>query len=101
MFAVAPTDINWFSQLRQEGIHGQLANFWTPTPWNITKLSLGNKLCFMLKSPIRKIGGYGHFYSYQNMKASIAWEKWCPGADSNHRHEDFQSSALPTELPGL
>ena len=21
--------------------------------------------------------------------------KWCPGADLNHRHEDFQSSALP------
>ena len=27
-------------------------------------------------------------------------EKWCPRAESNHRHEDFQSSALPTELPG-
>ena len=27
-------------------------------------------------------------------------EKWCPGADSNHRHADFQSAALPTELPG-
>ena len=26
--------------------------------------------------------------------------KHCPGAESNHRHEDFQSSALPTELPG-
>ena len=26
--------------------------------------------------------------------------KWCPGADLNHRHKDFQSSALPTELPG-
>jgi hypothetical protein len=25
--------------------------------------------------------------------------KWCLGAESNHRHEDFQSSALPTELP--
>ena len=25
---------------------------------------------------------------------------WCPGADLNHRHEDFQSTALPTELPG-
>ena len=26
---------------------------------------------------------------------------WCPGAGSNHRHRDFQSRALPTELPGL
>ena len=25
---------------------------------------------------------------------------WCPRAESNHRHEDFQSSALPTELQG-
>ena len=22
-------------------------------------------------------------------------KQWCPGAESNHRHEDFQSSALP------
>src|SRR5215210_5156037 len=27
-------------------------------------------------------------------------EGWCPGAGSNHRHCDFQSHALPTELPG-
>src|SRR5579875_3177516 len=27
-------------------------------------------------------------------------KEWCPGAESNHRHADFQSAALPTELPG-
>ena len=27
-------------------------------------------------------------------------KKWCPRADSNHRHSDFQSLALPTELLG-
>ena len=25
---------------------------------------------------------------------------WCPGTESNRRHCDFQSHALPTELPG-
>ncbi len=26
--------------------------------------------------------------------------KWCPGAELNHRHEDFQSTALPLSYPG-
>jgi hypothetical protein len=29
------------------------------------------------------------------------FKKWCPGTESNRRHKDFQSFALPTELPGL
>jgi hypothetical protein len=27
-------------------------------------------------------------------------EKWWPGTELNRRHIDFQSTALPTELPG-
>jgi hypothetical protein len=34
---------------------------------------------------------------FQNNRLKAAW---CPGAGSNHRHCDFQSHALPTELPG-
>ncbi len=30
----------------------------------------------------------------------IQRDEWCPEADSNHRHADFQSAALPTELSG-
>jgi Pyruvate/2-oxoacid:ferredoxin oxidoreductase delta subunit len=29
-----------------------------------------------------------------------AFVVWCPEAESNHRHADFQSAALPTELSG-
>ena len=34
------------------------------------------------------------------MEKEIGIKSWCPGAGSNHRHRDFQSRALPTELPG-
>jgi hypothetical protein len=34
--------------------------------------------------------------SLQHSKERGVW----PGTESNCRHEDFQSSALPTELPG-
>ena len=27
--------------------------------------------------------------------SALFMKKWCPGADSNHRHADFQSAALP------
>ena len=36
----------------------------------------------------------------QEVRCFIGELEWCPGAESNHRHRDFQSRALPTELPG-
>jgi RNA polymerase sigma-70 factor, ECF subfamily len=43
-----------------------------------------------------------YFYSYglrgalHRLHCSLEW----PGTESNRRHADFQSAALPTELPG-
>src|SRR5258708_11289082 len=38
---------------------------------------------------IRKTSSFSHLFL-----------EWCPGTESNCRHADFQSAALPTELPG-
>lgn len=75
MFAISPTDVEWFKFLRTEGLNSEI-NFWTPTPWNVSRLASGDKLYFMLKSPIRKIGGYGQFVEYKNMSINDAWNKY-------------------------
>jgi len=75
MIGIAPTDNDWFNQLRQRDTVSKI-NFWTPTPWNIKKLKQGERLYFLLKSPIRKIGGYGFFYEYENITISEAWKKY-------------------------
>ena len=72
MFAIAPTDNNWFEFLKKYQFNS-FVNFWTPTPWNITGLSKNSKLYFMLKSPVRKIGGFGEFEEYKNITAEEAW----------------------------
>ena len=75
MFAISPTDIDWFKFLRNEGLNTEI-NFWTPTPWNVSKLESGDRLYFMLKSPIRKIGGYGQFLEYKNTTVNQAWNEF-------------------------
>ncbi|GBH14492.1 hypothetical protein KPSA3_00382 [Pseudomonas syringae pv. actinidiae] len=37
---------------------------------------------------------------FQVCLASPENERWCPETESNRRHGDFQSPALPTELSG-
>ena len=35
----------------------------------------------------------------RDQRALSEWKEWCEGAELNRRHTDFQSVALPTELP--
>ena len=44
---------------------------------------------------------YGQQKSHSGKKWLTCCFDWWPGTESNRRHKDFQSSALPTELPGL
>ncbi|SMC95081.1 HNH endonuclease [Pedobacter nyackensis] len=72
MFAISPTDNNWFYYLKKNNFNSTV-NFWTPTPWNIKGLNKGDKFFFMLKAPIRLIGGFGEFVEYKNLTAEQAW----------------------------
>lgn len=40
------------------------------------------------------------FGESQRLFRGIEYKKWCPETESNRRHRDFQSLALPTELSG-
>jgi putative restriction endonuclease len=75
MIALATIDIDWFRQLRSRQPSGPV-KFWTPTPWNVRGVKPGGLLYFLLKAPYRKIGGYGQFVSYENMKLSEAWNRF-------------------------
>jgi putative restriction endonuclease len=75
MFSISPTDKNWFDFLKDSELNSYV-NFWTPTPWNVRNLSLGNRFYFMLKSPIRKLGGFGEFQEYKNLTALQAWNEF-------------------------
>jgi hypothetical protein len=72
MFALAPTDIDWFLNIRSVP-GGPKANFLTPTPWSIKGWKPGDRLYFLLKSPIRKIGGWGVFCRYNDMTIEQTW----------------------------
>ena len=73
--AVALTDYEWFTYLGAHPTTGEI-NFWTPSPWNLTGLEPGDRYYFLLKSPIRKIGGFGHFVRYTNLTVAEAWDEW-------------------------
>ncbi len=78
MIAIAPTDHDWLENLTAE-LSPSVVNFWTPTPWNLTRLSEGDRFHFLLKAPYRKVAGYGDFLYYENMSAKEAWNRFGKG----------------------
>lgn len=90
MFAISPTDNHWFNFLKGSGLNSNV-NFWTPTPWNLKKLNPGDRLYFMLKSPIRKIGGFGEFREYKNLTSTQAWNEFGYRNGRNSRQEFIDS----------
>lgn len=75
MYAISNTDIKWAEFLKKNQLCSKV-NFWTPTPWNVKQLAIGDRFYFLLKSPIRKIGGYGSFCSYMTMTVYEAWDQF-------------------------
>ena len=75
MLAIACTDLDWFEQLAADPA-GSIVNFWTPTPWKVSALADGDLFYFMLKAPVRKIGGHGRFVTYKEMTADQAWREY-------------------------
>jgi hypothetical protein len=63
MFALAPTDIDWFLNVRSVPV-GPEANFSTPTPWSTRGLKPGDRLYFLL--------GWGAFSGYIHMTVEQA-----------------------------
>ncbi|MDP9577367.1 UNVERIFIED_ORG: hypothetical protein J2X74_003184 [Bacillus sp. 1751] len=75
IFAVANTDINWYKFFSNNNIPSEI-NFWTPTPWNVRKLSEGDKFLFLLKAPYKKICGFGIYKYYENLSITEVWDKF-------------------------
>lgn len=74
MFALGVTDPRWYHFMLENPQAGPL-NFWTPTPWR-PKFEAGMTFGFLVKSPYRKIGGFGSFRAYEEMGVSEAWERF-------------------------
>ncbi len=77
MFALAVTDLRWHSALLAAPPDGPV-NFWTPTPWKVS-LEPGTRIGFLLKAPVRKIGGYGTLVAYDEGRVSEAWARFGTG----------------------
>ncbi len=61
------------------------------------------RLSFSLRCGVTAFAAEAGLQAVAHPKEAASWkvsEGWWPGAELNCRHRDFQSRALPTELPG-
>lgn len=79
------TDLRWHARMRSDPPIGPV-NFWTPTPWNL-RLEVGSRFGFLLKAPIRKIGGFGYLVKYEELSVHDAWTRWGPANGVATREE--------------
>lgn len=83
MIVVAVTNVEWFMTLRGLPAMNEV-NFWRPGSANFKALKPGELFYFLLASPIRKIGGYGTFRSFEKMTISDAWMEFGAGNGALH-----------------
>ena len=83
------------SEMQSEGgaagaVHGSLASTCAQAPYKTTNLSAQRNLRPPTWPKAKKIS---------SLEGELSEIKWWSGGDLNPRHSDFQSDALPTELP--
>ena len=69
---LAPTDLKWFADHR--AAKRDEVNFWRPGGSLLRAISPGEPLLFLLKRPVRAIGGFGRFSIAYRMPVSKAWQ---------------------------
>lgn len=86
MFAISTADSDWFDHISRLPV-GQRINFWKPTTRRVSRLRQGDRLYFMRKAPLRKIGGYGKFVRWRQMTAEEAWREYGAGNGVDSKEE--------------
>jgi putative restriction endonuclease len=82
MFTLAVTTLRWHEYFLSNPPEG-LVNFWTPTLWR-PRIEAGSRFFFLLKSPVRKIGGFGNFVRWEEHSVDAAWSLYGKGNGVEH-----------------
>ena len=62
-------------------------------------IGVANYFCSLTRTTVNAVFSQRSTYHTQHSTLCVLCWVWCLGAESNHRQADFQSAALPTELP--